>query len=99
MKGGDTDGSPHAVLALFSKRRVNKNRLECFYCHKHGHITLDYKIKAKDLLKGRLKESASANIDFQKTHQMLYLMTLLVTMNLLNHLSDSSKIFIYWLCM
>lgn len=53
---GDTDASPHNELALFSKGRVNKNGIECFYCHKYGHTALNCKIRAKDLLKGRLKE-------------------------------------------
>ena len=34
---GDTDASPHNELTLFTKERVNKNGIECFYCHKYGH--------------------------------------------------------------
>ena len=55
---GDTDASPHNELALFFKGRMNTDKIECFYCHKYGHTTLNCKIRAKDILKGRLKESS-----------------------------------------
>jgi hypothetical protein len=40
---------------------MNKNRssVECFYCRRNGHTTLNCKIHAKDILKGKLKESTN----------------------------------------
>ena len=44
---GDTDASPHNELALFSKGRVNKNGIECFYCHKYGHTKMERSFEGK----------------------------------------------------
>lgn len=58
MKIGVTDDISHRDMALFSKARVNKNRnrVEWFYCRKHGHTTLNCKNCAKYLLNVKLKE-------------------------------------------
>ena len=57
---GGTEASSHNELALYSKGRVNKNKTECFYCHKYGHTTFNCKIRAQDLLNGKLKKSTYA---------------------------------------
>lgn len=51
-------------MALFSKRKVNKNRnsVECFYFQKHGHTTFNSKSRARDILNGKSRESANIAI-------------------------------------
>jgi hypothetical protein len=58
MKEGDLEVSSNSEIALYSKGRTNKN-IECFYCRRHGHTTLNCKTRASDLLNGKLKESAN----------------------------------------
>jgi hypothetical protein len=58
MKEGDTEVSSQAEIALFSKGRTNKN-IECFYCRRRGHTTMNCETRARDLLNGKLKESAN----------------------------------------
>jgi hypothetical protein len=43
---------------------MNKNKasIECFYCQRKGHTILNCKIRARDLLKGTLKESTNIAI-------------------------------------
>lgn len=36
-----------------------KSETECFYCKKVGHVAINYKIHANDLLKGKIKESTN----------------------------------------
>ena len=57
---GCTEASSHNELALYSKGRMNKNKTECFYCHKYGHTAFNCKIRAQDLLNEKLKKSAYA---------------------------------------
>lgn len=61
MKLGNTEDNSHDEMALFSKGRVNKNRdsVECFYCRRHGNTTFNCKSRARNLLNGKLKESAN----------------------------------------
>jgi hypothetical protein len=57
-KEGDLEVSSNSEIALYSKGRTNKN-IECFYCRRRGHTTLNCKTRASDLLNGKLKESAN----------------------------------------
>jgi len=60
MKAGDIEGNLQTGIALFSKgKKKNRGSIECFYCRRQGDIVLNCKIHAKDLLKGKLKESTN----------------------------------------
>jgi hypothetical protein len=60
----DSDiGGPHEI-ALFSKGKMRRTKgsIECFYCHKIGHIAWNCRTRSRDLLNG--KETANiANLD------------------------------------
>lgn len=51
-------------MTLFSRGWVHKNKksVNCFYCQKHGHTTLNCKTCAKDLLNGKLKQYTNIDI-------------------------------------
>jgi hypothetical protein len=61
---GDTEGDTQSEMAFYSRNNHNrstkdKREIECYYCRKMGHITINCKIHANDLLKGKLKESTN----------------------------------------
>lgn len=64
MKEGDIEVNSSTGIALFfvGRKNKNKNSVECFHCHKCGHIALNCKIRAKDIFKGKLKELANLAI-------------------------------------
>jgi len=64
IKEGDKEVVSQTEIALFSKGRMNKNKIsfECFYYWKHGHTRLNCKIRSRDLLNGKLKESTNIDI-------------------------------------
>ena len=64
LKQGNQDVHPQDEIVLFLKGRFNKNKstIECFYCKRRGHTSLNCIICASDLLKGKVKESANIAI-------------------------------------
>lgn len=64
MKSGNAKDNSHTEMTLFSKSRVNdnKNSVEYFYHGRHEHTTFNCKSHARDLLNGKLKESANVAI-------------------------------------
>ena len=62
MKVGDVEGDLQTEIALFSKgKKKIISSVECLYCLRQGHTMLNFKIRVKYLLKGKLKESSLAN--------------------------------------
>ena len=64
IKTGDAEDNSQLEMTLFSRGGVhkNKNSIKCSYCQKHGHMSLNSKTQAKDLLNGKLK--VYANISY-----------------------------------
>ena len=58
---GDSRENTQLIHTLYSKNNMGKrmhgkNETKCFYCKKEGHIVINCKIHANDLLKGENKE-------------------------------------------
>ena len=63
-RAGDSRETTQIIHALYSKnnmgkRMYGKNETECFYYKKPRHIAMNCKIRANDLLKGKIKESTN----------------------------------------
>jgi len=58
VRDGEIEVNSQVEHVLFSKGRTNKNVStdECFYCRRHGDITLNCKICPRDLEKGIIKK-------------------------------------------
>jgi hypothetical protein len=69
-------------MKRMGKRMTSKSEIECFYCGKLGHTTINCKIYANNLFKGKLKEVT--NIAIAEIHRIF--MVVMVSMKEYNPL-------------